>query len=88
MAGSHTFPSFSYSHFGLSTQVSRFNTTTGTLMLDREAKNGAVDVVIDTRSVESWCIFCRFGSSRAAPVSPRVTGGSASRRRTSAAGCA
>jgi polyisoprenoid-binding protein YceI len=51
--GSHTFPSFSYSHFGLSTQISRFNTTTGTVMLDQEAKTGAVDIVIDTRSVET-----------------------------------
>ncbi|KAA6181589.1 YceI family protein [Thiohalocapsa marina] len=51
--GSHTFPSFSYSHFGLSTQVSRFNTTTGTVMLDPEAKTGAVDIVIDTRSVDT-----------------------------------
>ena len=34
----HTYPSFSYSHFGLSTQLSRFNKTTGTVTLDKAAK--------------------------------------------------
>jgi len=51
--GSHTFPRFSYSHFGLSTQASQFNNTTGTVTLDQEAKTGAVDIVIDTRSVDT-----------------------------------
>ena len=51
--GSHTFPSFSYSHLGLSTQVSQFNKTTGTVMLDQKAKTGAVDITIDTRSVDT-----------------------------------
>lgn len=49
----HTFPSFSYSHFGLSTQISRFNKTTGTVTLDKVAKTGAVDVVIDMKSVDT-----------------------------------
>jgi len=49
----HTFPSFSYSHFGLSTQLSRFNKTTGTVTLDKAAKTGAVDVVIDMASVNT-----------------------------------
>lgn len=51
--GSHTFPRFSYSHFGLSTQLSRFNKTTGKIVLDKEAKTGSVDVVIDTKSVDT-----------------------------------
>lgn len=51
--GTHTFPRFSYSHLGLSTQVSQFNKTTGTVTLDKEAKTGAVDIVIDTRSVDT-----------------------------------
>jgi polyisoprenoid-binding protein YceI len=51
--GSHTFPRFSYSHFGFSTQLSRFNTTTGKIVLDKEAKTGSVDVSIDTRSVDT-----------------------------------
>jgi len=49
----HTFPSFSYNHFGLSTQVSRFNNTTGTVVLDSAAKTGQVDIVIDMTSVET-----------------------------------
>lgn len=51
--GSHTYPRFSYSHFGLSTQLSKFNKTTGTLVLDKAAKTGSVDVVIDMKSVET-----------------------------------
>lgn len=51
--GSHTFPRFSYSHFGLSTQLSRFNKTTGKIVLDKEARTGSVDVVIDTKSVDT-----------------------------------
>ncbi|CAM5520902.1 YceI family protein [Thauera mechernichensis] len=51
--GSHTFPRFSYSHFGLSTQMSRFNTTTGTVVLDQEARTGSVDIEIDMRSVNT-----------------------------------
>lgn len=49
----HTFPSFSYNHFGLSTQLSRFNNTTGTVVLDSAAKSGQVDIVIDMTSVET-----------------------------------
>jgi polyisoprenoid-binding protein YceI len=50
---SHTFPSFSYNHFGLSTQLSKFNKTTGTLVLDAAAKTASVDIVIDMKSVET-----------------------------------
>lgn len=51
--GTHTFPRFSYNHLGLSTQVSRFNNTSGSIMLDREARAGAVDIVIDMTSVDT-----------------------------------
>lgn len=51
--GTHTYPRFSYNHFGLSTQLSRFNTTTGTITLDREARTGTVDIVIDMTSVDT-----------------------------------
>ncbi len=50
---SHTFPSFSYSHFGLSFQVSRFNHTSGTVILDKAARTGAVDITIDMKSVDT-----------------------------------
>lgn len=49
----HTYARFSYSHFGLSTQLSRFDKVTGTVTLDKEAKTGAVDVVIDMKSVST-----------------------------------
>lgn len=51
--GTHSFPRFSYSHFGFSTQLSRFNKTTGKIVLDKAAKTGSVDVVIDTKSVDT-----------------------------------
>jgi polyisoprenoid-binding protein YceI len=51
--GTHTFPRFSYSHFGYSTQLSRFNKTTGTVVYDAQAKTGSVDVVIDAKSVDT-----------------------------------
>jgi len=49
----HSFPRFSYSHFGYSTQLSRFDKTTGTVVFDKAARTGAVDVVIDTKSVNT-----------------------------------
>jgi polyisoprenoid-binding protein YceI len=51
--GSHTFPRFEYSHFGYSNQISRFDKTSGKIVLDRAAKAGSVDVVIDTASVDT-----------------------------------
>jgi len=54
--GSHTFPRFSYSHFGFSTQLSRFDKTTGQVVFDAQAKTGSVDVVIDTRSVNTGSV--------------------------------
>jgi polyisoprenoid-binding protein YceI len=49
----HTFPRFSYSHFGYSTQLSSFSKTTGKVVFDAEAKKGSVDIVIDTKSVST-----------------------------------
>ena len=49
----HTFARFSYSHFGLSTQLSKFNKTSGTVVLDKAAKTASVDIVIDTTSVDT-----------------------------------
>ena len=50
---SHTFPRFEYSHLGFSNQVHRFNTTSGKIVLDRAAKSGSVDVLIDAKSVDT-----------------------------------
>ncbi|WP_341328432.1 YceI family protein [Methylotuvimicrobium sp. KM2] len=51
--GSHTFPGFSYSHLGYSTQMSRFDKTSGKIVLDRQAKTGSVEVTVDTTSVNT-----------------------------------
>jgi len=53
LEGTHTYPRFSYSHFGYSTQLSRFNKTTGKVVFDKAAKTGKVDIVIDTKSVDT-----------------------------------
>lgn len=55
--GTHTFPSFSYSHFGYTIQTGRFNKTTGKLVLDKVAQTGSVDVVIDMKSVDTGSIL-------------------------------
>src|SRR5471032_789047 len=49
----HSFSRFSYSHFGYSNQESRFDSTTGKIVLYRAAKTGSVDVVIDAKSVNT-----------------------------------
>lgn len=51
--GMHTLPRFAYSHFGYSMQLSRFDKTTGKIVLDRQAKTGSVDVTVDTASVNT-----------------------------------
>jgi polyisoprenoid-binding protein YceI len=49
----HTFPFFAYSHLGYTTQTSRFDRTSGTIVLDREAKKGMADIKIDMKSVST-----------------------------------
>jgi polyisoprenoid-binding protein YceI len=49
----HTHPSFEVDHFGgLSTWRGTFKKTSGTVQLDTAAQTGAVDVVIDTATVD------------------------------------
>ena len=50
---SHTFPRFSYSHFGYSTQLSSFKQTSGKVVFDAQAKTGSVDIAIDMKSVNT-----------------------------------
>jgi polyisoprenoid-binding protein YceI len=50
---SHTFSRFAYSHFGYSTQESRFDKTTAKIVIDRVAHTGSADVTIDTKSVNT-----------------------------------
>jgi len=49
----HTAPRFEYNHLGYSNQMHRFDKTSGKITLDREAKTGSVDVVIDAKSVDT-----------------------------------
>ena len=52
--GDHAYPSFEADHFGgMSVWRGKFNKTSGTVVLDREAKTGAVDVTIDLSSVDT-----------------------------------
>jgi polyisoprenoid-binding protein YceI len=51
--GTHTMPRFEYNHMGFSEQLSRFDKATGTIVLDRAAKTGSVDVTIDAKSVDT-----------------------------------
>jgi polyisoprenoid-binding protein YceI len=50
----HTFPSFEADHFGgMSVWRGKFNTTSGTIVLDTAAKAGTVDIAIDLASVNT-----------------------------------
>lgn len=49
----HTFPRFSYNHMGFSTQLSRFDETSGKVVFDKAARTGSVDIVIDMKSVNT-----------------------------------
>jgi polyisoprenoid-binding protein YceI len=49
----HTYPSFEVDHMGgLSTWRGKFNTTSGTVTVDKEAGTGSLEVKIDTASVD------------------------------------
>ena len=48
----HTYPSFEFSHMGLSVWRGKFNKTSGTVTLDRAAKTGSVEIRIDAASVD------------------------------------
>ena len=49
----HTYPSFEADHMGgLSNWRGKFKNTTGTIVLDKEAKTGTVDITLDTNSLD------------------------------------
>ena len=50
---SHSFATFEIGHFGTSTNRGRFNKTSGTVTLDKAAKTGALDVTVDTTSLDT-----------------------------------
>ncbi|WP_042299581.1 YceI family protein [Paraburkholderia kururiensis] len=51
---SHTYPSFETDHFGgVSVWRGKFTKSSGTVVLDRAAKTGTVDVTIDASSIDT-----------------------------------
>ena len=46
----HTYPSFEADHMGISTWRGKFDHTSGTVTMDREAGTGTVDIVVDMNS--------------------------------------
>jgi polyisoprenoid-binding protein YceI len=48
----HTFPSFEADHMGISFWRGMINKTSGKIVLDREAKQGTVDIAIDLSSID------------------------------------
>lgn len=49
----HTYPFFTYNHFGFSNQTHQFDKTSGQVVIDRTAHTGSADVTIDTASVNT-----------------------------------
>jgi len=49
----HSKPRFEYDHMGVSIQLSRFDSISGIITIDRAAKTGMVEVTIDAKSVDS-----------------------------------
>jgi len=48
----HTYPSLEMSHRGLSIWRGKFNKTTGKVTLDRAARDGTVEIAVDTASID------------------------------------
>lgn len=48
----HTWPTFDVNHLGYSTQRGRFNRSSGKITLDVAAKQGSVDIIIETDSLD------------------------------------
>jgi len=48
----HTYPSFEADHMGISTWRGKFDKTTGSVTMDREAGTGTLDIVVDMKSAD------------------------------------
>ena len=48
----HTYPSLEFPHMGISVWRGKFNKTRGSVVLDRAARSGAVDVTVDAASID------------------------------------
>jgi polyisoprenoid-binding protein YceI len=49
----HTYPGFAVTHLGISTQRGRFDRTTGTIVIDRAANKGSIEITIETPSIST-----------------------------------
>ncbi|MFT3801462.1 MAG: YceI family protein [Burkholderiaceae bacterium] len=49
---SHTYPSFEADHLGISVWRGKFNSSKGTVAIDRAAKTGSVNITIDPASID------------------------------------
>jgi polyisoprenoid-binding protein YceI len=50
---SHTYPSFETDHFGgLSTWRGKFNSSSGTIVMDNEVQSGTLEIAIDAASID------------------------------------
>jgi polyisoprenoid-binding protein YceI len=49
----HTYPNFTIEHLGVSTMYGRFNKTSGKFSLDRTARSGALDLTVETASIDT-----------------------------------
>jgi polyisoprenoid-binding protein YceI len=48
----HTYPSFEADHLGMSMWRGKFKTTSGKVVLDKEAGQGTIDVTVDAASID------------------------------------
>lgn len=48
----HTYPSFEFSHMGISVWRGKFTRTSGKVELDRAARTGSVQIVVNTGSID------------------------------------
>ena len=48
----HTYPSFEADHMGISVLRGKFTKTSGTIVLDRAAKTGSLDITIDAATID------------------------------------
>jgi polyisoprenoid-binding protein YceI len=71
----HTYPSFEADHFGVSVWRGKMNKTTGSVILDRAASAGQINVTIDLNSIDfgldklnAWAIGPDFFDTAKFPV--------------------
>ena len=67
----HSFPNFSVNHLGMSTIQGRFDKMSGKITLDRAARTGALEVKVETASVNTGDARHEAGSWAAKNYGPR-----------------